>query len=81
MSNSKQQKEIFLTNSKELFCKNLRINREQLQLTQKQIAQKLNLPVSTYANWEQGRTEPSIEDIFLIIKLLDIEANDLFSIN
>lgn len=78
---SKSQKTTKTSRTKELFCKNLISTRQQLHLTQKQIADKLNLPVSTYANWEQGRTEPSIEDIFLLIDQFDIEANELFSPN
>ena len=66
--NNKLQKTTKNSKTKEQFCKNLISTRQQLHLTQKQIADKLNLPVSTYANWEQGRTEPSIEDIYLLIE-------------
>lgn len=60
------------------FCESLRQAREEAQLTQIQIAQKLQIPVSTYANWEQGRREPSIADIYKILYTLDITPNELF---
>ena len=62
------------------FKTNLKTIREEKQLSQKDIASRLNVPISTYANWEQGRREPSIADIFRIIEILEIEANELFSI-
>ena len=52
-----------------------------MSLTQSELANKLNIPTSTYANWELGRTEPSIADIFNLIDFFEIEANDLFDID
>lgn len=52
-----------------------------MSLTQSELANKLNIPTSTYANWELGRTEPSITDIFNLIDFFEIEANDLFDID
>ena len=52
--------------------------RKEASLSQSELAKKLKIPTSTYANWEQGRTEPSIKDIFNLIRLFEIEANDLF---
>ena len=65
---------------KAVFKTNLKNIREEKQLSQKDLASKLNVPVSTYANWEQGRREPSIVDIFKIIEILEIDANELFSL-
>lgn len=62
------------------FKTNLKNIREEKHLSQKDLASKLNVPVSTYANWEQGRREPSIVDIFKIIEILEIDANELFSL-
>ena len=39
----------------------LKALRKQYNLTQKQVADKLGVVESCYANWEQGRTEPNIE--------------------
>ena len=63
-----------------MFKENLKALREERKLSQKQVAENLNIPVSTYANWEQGRTQPSIEDICRILSLFEIEANELFDI-
>lgn len=63
---------------RETFVKRLKELREEKNLSQKSVAEKLGIPVSTYANWEQGRREPCIEDIYKILNVLQIEANDLF---
>ena len=65
---------------KAVFKTNLKTIREERGLSQKDLASKLNVPISTYANWEQGRREPSICDIFKILEILEIDANELFSL-
>ena len=60
------------------FCKRLKDVRGERHMSQKAVADKLGIAVSTYANWEQGRTEPSINDIYEIIKVFGIDANELF---
>ncbi|MCI9404809.1 MAG: helix-turn-helix transcriptional regulator [Clostridia bacterium] len=64
-----------------MFSARLKEIRAERQLSQKAIADKLGCAVSTYANWEQGRTEPSIYDIFNLMWVYEIEANELFNIN
>lgn len=66
---------------KEIFSDRLKELRAERKWTQKTVARKLSCPVSTYANWEQGRTEPSIYDIFNIMWTFEIGANELFDIN
>lgn len=66
---------------KKLFSARLKEIREEKQLSQKNVADKLGCAVSTYANWEQGRTEPSIYDIFNLMWVYEIEANELFDVN
>ena len=61
--------------------KNLKALRTENKLSQKQIADKLGVPVSTYANWEQGRRMPSINEIYKLIKVFETDANDLFDID
>lgn len=67
-----------LVNYKEKFCNNLRDLRKSRGYSQGDVAFMLKIPVSTYANWEQGRREPSIIDIYSILKFYDIKPNDLF---
>ena len=62
----------------EIFANRLKYLRSEKKLSQKQITDKLGIAVSTYANWEQGRREPSIVDIYKIISVLEIQPNELF---
>lgn len=66
---------------KDIFSERLKDLRQEKQLSQKSLADKLGVPVSTYANWEQGRREPSIYDIYNLLWVFDIEANDLFNLD
>ncbi len=63
---------------KTIFSKKLKELRQERQLSQRQMADKLGTAVSTYANWEQGRTEPGIYDIYNLLWVFDIDANELF---
>ncbi len=65
---------------KSTFKDNLRELRKEKKLSQKEFAIMLGVPSSTYANWEQGRREPNVSDIFNIITTLGIEPNELFNI-
>ena len=46
-----------------IFCENLKSIRKERGLSQKQVSLKLGVVESCYANWEQGRTEPSLKDL------------------
>lgn len=63
------------------FTENLKAIRITKHLTQKDVAIGLSIPISTYANWEQGRTEPNIQELFKLIKFFEIDANDLFDLD
>ena len=73
------QRESEMISRRKRFSNNLKEIREERKLSQKEVAEKMGVPVSTYANWEQGRREPSIGDIFSLLKVLEIDANDLFN--
>ena len=62
-----------------LFCNNLKEARKACGLTQKQVAITLNVVESCYANWEQGRTEPNIEMLRKLSKILNISIDDLIN--
>lgn len=62
-----------------LFCKNLRDARKSMGLTQKQVADKLGVVESCYANWEQGRTEPNINTLRILSEILDTTPNELIN--
>ena len=59
------------------FCYNLREARKSCSLTQKQVANALGVVESCYANWEQGRTEPSIEMLRKLSAIFVISLDDL----
>ena len=66
---------------KDIFSEHLKELRQDKKLSQKAVADKLGCAVSTYANWEQGRTEPSIYDIYNLLWVFEIEANELFPLD
>lgn len=61
------------------FCKNLKCARKESCLTQKQVAQKLNVVESCYANWEQGRTEPNVDMLRKLGVIFDITIDELIN--
>lgn len=62
-----------------LFCKNLKAIRKSCGYTQKQIAEKLGVVESCYANWEQGRTEPSIDALRKLAVIFQVEIDTLIN--
>ena len=61
------------------FCNNLKNARKESGLTQKQIADKLNVVESCYANWEQGRTEPNITTLRQLACILNVSVDELIN--
>ena len=60
-----------------IFCQNLKAARLESAMTQKQVAEKLNVVESCYANWEQGRTEPNIAMLRKLCELFEITLDEL----
>ena len=81
MANHKTKTQERSAACKELFCKTLKELRNFRQFTQQDVAQGIGVAVSTYANWEQGRTEPGIGDIYNLLVFYDIKADELFDIS
>jgi len=61
------------------FCENLKEARKSCNLTQKQVADLLNVVESCYANWEQGRTEPNILMLRKLSTILKISIDELIN--
>ena len=61
------------------FCKNLKETRKLCNLTQKQVANALNVVESCYANWEQGRTEPNVEMLRKLSALFKVSLDELIN--
>lgn len=55
--------------------------RKENNITQKEIAKKLNISVTGYASWEQGLAEPSIKALKQICKIYNISADELLEID
>ena len=46
--------------------------RKQLNMTQTELAEKVNLKKNTVASWEQGLSSPDIDTIAILLKLFDM---------
>lgn len=55
----------------------LRNIRKKKGFTQEKMAQLLNMGQSSYAKWENGRTEPTLKSIIELSKILDISTDEL----
>ena len=67
-------------NYDKIFSERLKEIRTGARLSRAEVAARLGIAVSTYGNWEQGRRAPSIGDIYKLIEVLEIDANELFEI-
>lgn len=52
--------------------------RKEANMTQEQLAKKLNIPKSTINSWEQGYSHPRFLQIKPLCRILDIEIEELF---
>lgn len=59
----------------------LKQHRKMLNLTQEDIAQKLGISRSTYANIEVGRRNPSYQLSLKIKQVIGYSADDLFNVD
>jgi DNA-binding XRE family transcriptional regulator len=59
------------------FCNNLKDARKACSLTQKQVAISLNVVESCYANWEKGRTEPTVNQAQKISEVTGIPLDSI----
>lgn len=55
----------------------LKIYRKNSLLTQQQVADALNINRTTYTYYENGITEPSIDTLHKLIKILGISYDDI----
>lgn len=63
-----------------MFHKNLRNAREGSNISQKQMADMLGIPVTTYRNYENTLREPSYEILVKICEILSLSADELLGI-
>ena len=58
----------------------LRLVRKQQGLSQVEIAEKLGITTRTYQNYEQGVTKLPAEELYKLVLLFGISADDFFGI-
>ncbi len=54
--------------------------RKEKNLTQKELAKLLNKSETGYASWEQGLSEPSVNDLILLCKIFEVSADYLLGL-
>ena len=65
---------------KEFMLKNLEYFRKEKHLTQLQLAEKMHVKRYNIADWEQGRTEPSLFNLVALGKTLGVSVETLLGI-
>lgn len=63
---------------KAIFANNLKSYRQQAELTQQDIADKMNVTKGLYSKYERGIIQLDYDKIVSVCKILDITPNDLF---
>lgn len=64
-----------------VFASRLRALRQAKGMTQDYVARQIGVDRSTYAHWERGSAEPSIEHIKALAHLFGVTADYLFGID
>lgn len=64
-----------------MFNKKLKQLRISKNLTQRKIANLLNMSITGYASWEQGLSQPSIEDIKKLAIIFECSTDELLEFN
>ena len=75
---TKEDMDILINTISHNFGSRIRRLRREYDLTQKQVAEKLIISESTYAKWEQGRTEPSLLYLLLLTRVFEISLDEMF---
>jgi transcriptional regulator with XRE-family HTH domain len=63
------------------FAKNLYHLRKSQNITQHQLAQKLQKANTTIGNWENGLSQPNIEELLILSNIFGISLQDLVEAN
>lgn len=61
-----------------IFPQRLKELRFEKGLTQKELAEQIGIKRNTYSDWENGKTEPSFENIVKLADLLEVSLDWLF---
>ncbi len=55
--------------------------RLEIKITQKQLARLVGKSETAVASWEQGLSEPCVNDIRLLCSIFEVSADDLLGLN
>lgn len=61
----------------EIFCKRIKELRQEMGLTQKQLAEKLQTSNSSVCDWEKGRSEPDLQTLGCIARVFGVSVDYL----
>lgn len=59
----------------DIFAERLKALRKEHSMTLKQVSEALEIPLTTYANYEQGKREPPIWFIVAVCDLFKVSAD------
>ena len=60
-----------------VFCERLVEQRKLNKMTQRQVAEKLNIKQPSYIRYEKGLAEPSLESLVVLADLFDVSIDYL----
>ena len=63
------------------FNENLKCAREELGMSQKDVAERIGVAKSTYSLYESGNREPNVQTIKKIADVLNVSADELLGIS
>lgn len=63
------------------FSERLKLMRKKINITQKDIALKLNVQRVTYSHYETGRSQPSIDTLIMLSDIFDCSIDYLVGIS
>ena len=64
-----------------IFSERLRELRKEKGLTQKELANKVNMGQGGYTHWETGKREPNFKKLILLAKYLDVSTDYLLGVS
>ena len=68
---------IIVNKMMQIFCERLKEMRLMCRLTQRQMAEKIGISQPSYVRYENGKSEPTLENLVKIANILDVSADYL----
>ena len=62
---------------KNKFANNLKLLRNQIGMSQKDLAERLNVSFKTISHWESGYSEPSLDTLLMLKDIFSVSYEDL----